>query len=628
MTRLPRLALTSSSWLIGALLIGGCGAAARPAVLDDASSMLTRKETGELQKLRPELVREARERLKEAESAHARGDDESASLYANIAIARYQTAVNFVERDSALVLARARRADDSATSAERKRLAALEERLRRFESNGKKDRALDDAHGVVLKARDRQAEAIREGAPATVPARYGAGRDLVDTAVDHLAGGDAKEATRDAERAIAIFDEVILLARDRRADAPAAPTPAPAAPSGPVVVVAPSTPAAAPAPAVAPAPAESDRGGATRAIADQRILELQLKRTELIGQGARERCGDTFSEFEATLALAEQRFDARDYPRALEVAVLAGERVRACDPRSAPSKDVKEPTKREDAAVRGRALSALMKAQGEQAQATAKYPEDRRLTQSGALVTRAEQWFEKQEYEVSEGFSRDASLLLAEIARTPETDKSASKEPKGAQPAKVSCQASQDRILMLKQQLARVPEDASPEQKKQRQDALTTLGQASQRASAGDCAKADELTSKISRVTEELPGASEPLPLESQQVEDWRLAFEAAQQAMRARGQAQPRTDAGRTLFTRADAHLERAKKDYQARRFREAETNARLALEGFQAIGSVDAGARPPALPAAPAAALAAAPPSSTRPEGGPAAPPTSAEP
>lgn len=646
----PRIALlNSTAWIVGAFVLQGCGAAARPAILEDASTMIARKETEDLQARKPSLIEEARQRLKEAEIAHARGDDDSASLLANIAIARYQTAANFVERDAAAALRRARAANDEATSAERERLKNLEERLRRFEAQGKKDPALEEAHRLVLQARDRQAEAIREGAPSTAPVRYGEGRDLVDGAVDRLATGDAPEARRSATRAIAIFDEVILLARGKTAQSAA-----PATSTGPmVVVVAPPTnsapePPPPPAPTPVPVPVKQERAHATRTLAEQRILDLQLRRTELIGQRADELCRSVFREFDATLDLAQKRFDARDYPHSLEIAVRAGERIRACDLTVKETKDAKDPrkdtkeskdAKREEGTPRGKALKALQKAQEEQALASAKFPEDKRLTQSAALITRAEQWFERQEFEASEGFSQNASKLLAEITGVA-PGKKGDKGKKDEQNKKGSgeaCDASQDRITMLKKQLAQVPQDVAPQQKKQREDALATLDQAAQKANAGDCTKADELIAKVNRSAEELPGASEPLPLDGPASSggDWRSAFEAAQRAMRAREQAQPKTDAGRTLFNRADTHLNQAKADYQARKFREAETNARLANEGFDAVDAVDAGARPPALPATPAAPSASpgataqpdrpadsnTPPSSSTPQEKPAA-------
>jgi outer membrane protein OmpA-like peptidoglycan-associated protein len=633
--------LNSATWLVGALALQGCATAARPAVLSDASSMLARKETSELQSQRPALVDEARQRLKEAELAHANGDDDTASLLANIAIARYQTAANFVERDAATALRRARLASEESTSGERKRLEELEAKLRQVEAKGKKDPALDAAHRLVLDARDRQAEAIREGAPVSAAERYTEGRGLVDKAVDALASGDAAEARRSATRAIAVFDEAILLARGKLAQAPKEPAEKPA---GPLVIVTPpaaSAPAPAPVPPPAPVPA-SERTSATRTLAEQRILDLQLRRTELLGQRADELCKSVFREFDATLDLAQKRFDARDYPRSLEIAVRAGERLRACDltaearKETRGAKDAKDArdardakeARRDEVTPRGKALKALQKAQEEQARATARHPEDKRLTQSAALVTRAEQWFEKSEFEVSEGFAQEASKLLAEIdgkgTRAPakgKGDKAEAEERKDSE----TCAPSLDRIATLKKQLAQVPPDVSPQQKKQRDDMVTALDQAAQRARAGECSKADEIVNKANRTAEELPGASEPLPLEAPRVEaDWRVAFETTQRAMKLREQVRPRTDAGRSLFARADAHLTKAKEDYQAKRFREAEMLSRIALEGFEAIEGVDAGAKPPALPANPAAVTAAPStgPAPREPQAGPQGP------
>ena len=209
--------------------LSACAAPQRPAILESATRQLERDETRELESLQPKLLREAREHEHMAKEAFAKGELDEAVLNAHIAVQRYETARNLVERDASRQLTVAMvEADASleqeeqrvrAEAAELERYAALEQRFERVSQELATDR--DAANSLALRARrslsaarSRQAEAIGAGAPSEAPDDYANGRLLLESALESLDSSLWQESLDTSTRAIEVFERAILTSRD------------------------------------------------------------------------------------------------------------------------------------------------------------------------------------------------------------------------------------------------------------------------------------------------------------------------------------------------------------------------------------------------------------------------------
>src|SRR5262245_15880470 len=119
-----------------ALLLAACASAPPPAPLTEADTLLSRKESGDINIARPELVAEARDLLRRATAAHNPGDPERATLFAYEAIQLVTSAKNLAERDEAERLLRVVN-KAAGESEEERRKAELEAKLRKLEEQAK-----------------------------------------------------------------------------------------------------------------------------------------------------------------------------------------------------------------------------------------------------------------------------------------------------------------------------------------------------------------------------------------------------------------------------------------------------------------------------------------------------------
>lgn len=485
-------------------LATGCSASAvTPKTVDEARALMARPETGDLERQRPKLVGEAKAHLDDANAEAARGQTEQANLHAAIAVAKYKTAKNFVLRDELTARRRAAAANESANGAEKNALSELDERIARLESSGAKTPALTAARAALSRARDKQAEAIREGAPTRATARYEEGRRLVDLAVEELSTGSAESAPRYLEQAITAFDlaieetkrgqapapvdtaarSALQRAEDARAEALGRDVPtrdlarpdallenarraltegdrdraiAAANDARTAYMQAGSSRTRAPVPI---APPTSSPDGGVRALADQRILELELRRAELVGKGRDETCKAGFKEFESTLEIAKSRLRESDAVHALEIATRAGERLRACEPpvTAQPTARASESTHAADAARTKAAAAALQKAHEQRIRAELALGDDRRLERAAAALAKAEQWFERAGYEQAEVYARQAEIEYGALTSAKEKDKDKDKKAAAstATPNDAAALATKA-ILSAQEKLARV----------------------------------------------------------------------------------------------------------------------------------------------------------------------------
>lgn len=297
------------------LMIAGltaCSTGPRPTVLKDAQRRISSPELAELETSQPKLVREARERLAAAEEAFARGEEEPTRLHASIAVQKVDTARNLVDRGKAVALTSAMREADEGLDNELARLGKERDELARYDALESRFVAVrDELAGIraddrsqeaeakrrVVAARQRQAQALRAGAPSSAPELYREGDLLVGVALEALQNGLFAESLEASQSSIDQFDLAINRAKDsdvakRRADEEAAASKATQA-----------------ADARAKAEAALDRARTAKAAAEAARLEQTRP--------------ETFERASALLELAESRFIAGEFAGSLEKAERA-----------------------------------------------------------------------------------------------------------------------------------------------------------------------------------------------------------------------------------------------------------------------------------------------------------------
>jgi len=593
-----------SYFLALAVPLAGC-ATAKPRSLEEAQNILASKDITSFSHERPKLVAEAKGEVKKGEDALARGNSEEAALRGHIALAKLNTARNFVERGEARTMARAISENDEATAGERARFAELEKKLAES-SKGQSGAAFDGAKRAIMVARERQADAIREGAPVKAAARYDEGKRLVENAIESLSMKQNADAKRSAERATAAFDASIVLAKGAVEKAPAKD-----------VVVAPAPrPTPPPPPARVPDAGYTGPVGDMRTLAENKIVELQLRKTELLGLLRDENCKAPFREFDATLDLAQKRLDARDYAKAFEFAVRAAERMRVCDRGASgpvsgtvgaaaaePKADPKEALRKQAAA------SSLARAQEEIARAQAtRDPSDPVLVQAQTLVSKAESWFEKQSYPEAESFAKQAVTVLAQAKKEAAPKPANGKEKLDpAQEARNALGEATERLARAKA-LGDVEEShiavaeellksAEASYEKQLFESATTLAKKAKaeldaKGAKKVAGKPDPKADPKAKVEPKAkPGTDGPPDL-PQEI-DWKTAYDSITKAQAARDRVRgdrTATDA----YKKGSEALAQAKSAYQEKSFSKANDSARAAEDAFGAAGGAQWGNEP----------------------------------
>ena len=616
---------------IAALLLlttAGCSAAAMPRSLDDAHSLMARQETNDLKKQRPKLMKEADEHLEAADAAAKAGNAEKANLEASIAIAKYKTAQNFVARDELVTRRRAEAEADQTNGAASAALAAADDRIAKVDASTP---ALASAKAALTKARDKQADAIREGAPSRAAGKFEEGRTLVDLAIDQLAASppQPKEVIAHSEKAVVAFDLAIAEAKGK----------------GATVVAAAPPPSAAPPPA--PVPARPSTNDTVRQRADQRIVELELRRAELLGQGRDEACKAGFKELDATLAIAKERYRDGDIAGALEIVTRAGERLRVCDnvarpaavaavaPTTATQAAVNAERNNDAARAKG-ASTAIQKAQEQRIRAEANVgPDDKRLERPAAALAKSEQAFDRGVYEQAELYGREAELEYGALA----ADKTKKPVATPADEDKCGVQSSADE---LQAQAATVTAAAKPAQRTARDEATAAIKEARARSKENKCDAARTALDKARHALERaLPAEAGARPVDKEKEkpkdkepaapvpvappapaqaeapkppspneaavanERWGPAYSRIEDALALRGQALAiATDEDKPALATAETNMGKARGAWKVQDYAAAEQYATAATGTYRAI--VD-GAKKRAAANAPDAAKAA---------------------
>lgn len=230
------------------------------------------------------------------------------------------------------------------------------------------------AEQAIVRARAAQARASAvPGANASPD--FAGGSSLLDAAVSSYEGE--------------VYDEARSLAHDAKRNFEAAARNKPAPTSGTATSI-----------DVAPVGLEKRT--------EDLLVELQLRRAELIGQGYQETCRGAFGEFQAVVELARQRLDKNDVLRAWEFAIRAQERIKRCERSMGVPEAPEAPAPPvDDPAMRAAALTALQTARIELGAA-------RRRDASSTLLTAGQGLLDSAQQAFTRGGHSEANVLAAQ----------------------------------------------------------------------------------------------------------------------------------------------------------------------------------------------------------------------
>jgi hypothetical protein len=558
----------------------GCTPPAVPPAVGEADAILERHDAKTVSAARPRLVAEARELSRRAREAAEKGETEQATLLARQAVQKFQTAKNFAEREQA-----------------ERMLSALEKSgTVRREPRDDVGTGRPGAREAVARAEDARETAARTGARASA-----------------LAEGD--EVLRAARRALdsETWDRARAHANEARALFEGG----------------------------AGKSFEREVGGSFRTLAERALVALALRRGELLGQLRDQSCAAPFREFEAILELGQRRFDAGDYERAYEFSLRAEERLRVCDPRTAPQLPAAQ-TKREadEEAARKKATASLQKAQIELSRVQAQNREDPAAIQGQALLQSGDTWYARHAYAEANDLATRAYAVLSRVKAAPqapaapavgrddavdaltearlERDRTPDSTTKSrglelfaqaerafaaktygdakatakrateafrAASRENACDTARSRVTSardLDQRLGRV--DTDPRKATARRTALADLSAAENKLTDKSCGEALTLAERGRAALQSLAG--EPKGRDGQP-RAWDVALSAIKEAERARDDAHARGSATTTI-ERGDVALKTANLAYGKEDFSDAERSAREARELYAETSDV----------------------------------------
>lgn len=226
---IPLRRTASLAVLSAALILNACAAPQKPRVLQEANDRIQSTDTVEIEDLQPRLIREAKQYEIKARQAYERRDLEEAKLYAHLAIQRYDTARNLVQRDAAEQLSVLMADANVELSKEEEQLASEQRELARYaelesrfnDVQGELSQVREDLQGeaaqarrLLLQARSRQAEALGAGASMVEPESYAQARLEVENALEAYDGELYQESSSASQRAIAAFEQLIEVAQN------------------------------------------------------------------------------------------------------------------------------------------------------------------------------------------------------------------------------------------------------------------------------------------------------------------------------------------------------------------------------------------------------------------------------
>ncbi|MFO0641981.1 MAG: OmpA family protein [Polyangiaceae bacterium] len=346
--------------------------------------------------------------------------------------------------------------------------------------------------------------------------------------------------------------------------------------------------APAPQPPAAPPPRLDPRDGSLRAAAERKLVELQFKRSEAIGQGKDQACGTVFREYDSILELSQKRFDAQDYERSYEFSLRAEERFRACDARSA--KPLASPATEKPAADDGskKAAASLQKAQVELARAEAVASDDSGTSEGKALLASATAWFDRKSFSQADELAARAFAVLVRVRPKAATASAPQAGKPTAEPGEDACSEAKRLVGEAKEKDKTFAGKRLPEaDEKKRKDALSEATEAEKKIEKKACSDALPLARRASETLKkiELPEAPQKKPDLS--AKPWESAFAAIQDAEKSRSIAKLRatTDADKTTFARGEEAFKKATAAYEKDALADAEKSAKDAKLFFDGI-------------------------------------------
>lgn len=350
---------------------------------------------------------------------------------------------------------------------------------------------------------------------------------------------------------------------------------------------APSRPEPAPAPAspqtVAPPPSAQD--GSLKALSERKLVELQFKRSEALGQGKDHACPTTFREYESILELSQRRFDARDYERSYEFSLRAEERFRACDARAATAPPTKANDRPSDEAAGKKAAASIQKAQVELARVDASAEGDPGAAEGRVLLANAVTWFDKRSFSEADDLALRAYAVLARVRPRAATAAPATPKPGAGDPGAEPC-ADAKRLTEESKESEKViaGQKLSSADEKARTDAKTDLAEGEKRVARKACTEAMPL---LTRARDTFARLAHPQEKPALGQKPWEGALVAIQEAEKSKALAKGRitNDADRTTFTRGETALARATSGYDKNDLPEAEKAAKEARLFFDGI-------------------------------------------
>lgn len=439
-------------------------------------------------------------------------------------------------------------------------------------------------------------------------------RKLAETGESERASLYARQATQKFQMANAFAEreqvETFLAALEKSRKEPAEGETAKPAPererSEPTIVVVPSSRetirettrvenAPPPPPPPPPAPArDTRREGSLRALAERKLVELQFKRSEALGDMKDRTCAPTFREYDSILQLAQVRFDVGDYERAYEFALRAEERFRACDTGGHGVTPAAKPPAAEDAAASA-ATASIQKAQIELARAQAVAFENPDTKQGQALLTSAVGWFEKRSFKEATDLSGRAYALLVRVKAAAPTAAQAAKpvdaKPADAKPAD-ACQEAKSLVDESKEAdkalgTAPLAEPAAKARREGQAAVLVAEKKLTEKACPAALTSARTATAAFARAGADKSVAASTTKPALGGVRPWEAAVGAIREAEKARGLASTRVanDADRTTFGKGEEALRNATRAYEKDDLTTAERQASDARNFFDGI-------------------------------------------
>lgn len=443
----------------------GCANTQPPRSIEMAQIEIDAAKKEDIASVYPGMVEDAERALEKSRAEAGEGKTERADLHAQIARAKVQSARSLVKRQEAQNQMKAMEnsvneiqgvAEDTENMSEvakrfRKMQSDYDEATREFERFSGVER---DARRSLAEARRAQSQAIAVGAPELSPRSYDEGEMLVESSLRQLTIGGPEESLELSTLATEAFSWAAKDARGvtaaNKAEGAMSKRSALEKPARQTLEEPEREPEREPEPmAMQPKQTASAQ---LRQLAQEHVLKVKMERAEALGRGEDNLCPENFKEAGAVLDIASEELSAKRYANAFELAVRAEERLKRCDDRrsttSAPAAKTQvsprvqaraqtepqaqkkpEPEAKVEAQASTKskaemeAIEAITEVQIEVSKMRLKRPNDLRVTEATSLLTHAEEWLDREQFQRSLSLANAAQTVLASPEPPPAEDR-------------------------------------------------------------------------------------------------------------------------------------------------------------------------------------------------------------